>query len=126
MLQVTGIAFALYHVTDVARARAFYEGFLGLKIGSQAEFAPGQWWIEYDVGPSGFAITNFGGTAVAASGGPGVALEITNYDEALAALQAAGVAFSWGPHDCEVCRSVGFRDPDGNEVFLHQRKPSAP
>jgi catechol 2,3-dioxygenase-like lactoylglutathione lyase family enzyme len=122
MLQVTGIAFALYHVTDVARARKFYEDLLGLKIGTQAEFAPGQWWIEYDAGPSGFAITNFGGAAVPASGGPGVALEITNYDEALAAVQAAGLAPSWGPHDCEACRSVGFRDPDGNEVFLHQRK----
>ena len=122
MLQVTGIAFALYHVTDVPRARKFYEGILGLKVGTQAEFAPGQWWIEYDAGPSGFAITNFGGSAVPPSGGPGVALEITNYDEALAAVQAAGLTPSWGPHDCDACRSVGFRDPDGNEVFLHQRK----
>lgn len=126
MLQVTGIAFALYHITDVARARKFYEGLLGLRITSQAEFAPGQWWVEYDAGgSSGLAITNFGETAVPAAGGPGVALEITNYDEALAAVQAAGLAPSWGPHDCAVCRSVGFRDPDGNEVFLHQRKPTA-
>src|SRR5688572_14182253 len=100
MLQPTGIAFALYHITDVARARKFYEGLLGLKICSESEFSPGQWWIEYDAGgPSGLAITNFGGTAVPAVGGPAVALEIANYDEALAAVQAAGLAISWGPHD---------------------------
>ena len=126
MLQTTGIAFALYHVTEVVRARKFYEQILGLKVCAEMEFAPGQWWIEYDVGgPSGLAITNFGGTAVPAEGGPGVALEITNYDEALAAVQAAGLAVSWGPHDGGACRSVGFRDPDGNELFLHQRKRSA-
>jgi predicted enzyme related to lactoylglutathione lyase len=126
MLQPTGIAFALYHVTDVARARKFYEGLLGLKICSESEFSPGQWWIEYDAGgPSGLAITNFGDTAVPAAGGPGVAIEITNYDEALAVVQAAGLAISWGPHDGGICRSVGFRDPDGNELFLHQRKPTA-
>jgi predicted enzyme related to lactoylglutathione lyase len=126
MLQVTGIAFALYHVTDVARARKFYEGILGLRICSESEFSPGQWWIEYDVGgPSALAITNFGGTPVPAVGGPGVAIEITNYDEAMATIQDAGVAVSFGPNDCDVCRSAGFRDPDGNELFLHQRKPSA-
>ncbi|HEX2860820.1 MAG TPA: VOC family protein [Lacunisphaera sp.] len=125
MLQVTGIAFALYHVTEVARARQFYEGILGLKVCAESEFGPGQWWIEYDAGgPSGLAITNFGGTPVPAAGGPGVAIEVTNYDEALAAVQAAGIVISWGPHDCAVCRSAGFRDPDGNELFLHQRKPS--
>lgn len=124
MLQVTGIAFALYHVTDLARTRKFYEGVLGLKVTSEMEFGPGQWWIEYEVGgPSGLAVTNYGGIAVPAAGGPGVALEITNYDEALAAVQAAGIAVTWGPHDCPVCRSVGFRDPDGNELFLHQKKP---
>lgn len=125
MLKTTGIAFALYHVTDVARARKFYEGLLGLKICSESEFAPGQWWIEYDAGgSSGLAITNYGQATVPASGGPGVALEVTNYDEALAIIQGAGIAASWGPHDCAVCRSVGIRDPDGNELFIHQRKVS--
>ncbi|MFZ5493721.1 MAG: VOC family protein [Verrucomicrobiota bacterium] len=126
MLNPTGIAFALYHITDVARARKFYEGALGFKVCSEMEFAPGQWWIEYDAcGPSGLAITNYGQTTVPASGGPGVAIEITNYDQALAAVQAAGIALSWGPHECAACRSVGFRDPDGNELFLHQRKRTA-
>ena len=50
MLNVTGIAFALYHVTDVARARKFYGETLGLKVCMEMEFAPGKWWIEYDAG----------------------------------------------------------------------------
>ena len=49
MLTVEEIAFAFYPVTDLARARAFYEGLLGLKVGTT--FAEGEKiWIEYEVG----------------------------------------------------------------------------
>jgi len=55
-LAVTGLAFALYTITDVARARQFYGDSLGLKVCLEMEFAPGQWWIEYDLGgPSALA-----------------------------------------------------------------------
>jgi extradiol dioxygenase family protein len=45
------VAFTMYPITDVARARKFYEETLGLKrgsMGSQGE----QYWIEYDL-PAG-------------------------------------------------------------------------
>jgi predicted enzyme related to lactoylglutathione lyase len=126
MLQPTGIAFALYLVTDVARARKFYEQTLGLKVCAEMEFAPGQWWIEYDVGgPSALAITNFKSPGSNHAPSPGIALEVTNRDEALAALRTAGVAITWGPHDFPVCHSFGFKDPDGNDLFVHQRKSAA-
>ncbi len=112
--------------TDVARARKFYEQTLGLKVCAEMEFAPGQWWIEYDAGgPSALAITNFKSPATNATPSPGIALEVTNHDEALATLKEAGVAITWGPNEFPVCRCFGVKDPDGNDLFIHQRKSAA-
>jgi predicted enzyme related to lactoylglutathione lyase len=121
-LQVTGIAFALYHITDVARARKFYGEILGLKICSEMEFSPGLWWIEYDTGFSALALTNVSLPPANAHPSPGVALEVTNYDEALALVRAAGVVITWGPNEFPVCRSFAVKDPDGNDLYIHQRK----
>jgi catechol 2,3-dioxygenase-like lactoylglutathione lyase family enzyme len=49
------IAFTGSSVTDMKRARAFYENVLGLKPAQ--EMAGGK-WIEYEVGGGIFAITN--------------------------------------------------------------------
>ena len=35
-----------------------YEDLLGLKVGMQIEFGPGQWWIEYDIAGQALAISN--------------------------------------------------------------------
>ncbi len=125
-LNVTGLAFAIYHVTDVARARKFYGETLGLKTCMEMEFAPGMWWVEYDIGgPSALALTNFvsPGTNIAPS--PGVALEVANYDEALALVRAAGIAVTWGPNEFPVCHCFAVKDPDGNDFYFHQRKAHA-
>jgi predicted enzyme related to lactoylglutathione lyase len=122
-IQPLEIAFAMYPVSDVARARQFYEGTLGLKVGTAMEFAPGQWWIEYDIGPSGLGITNF--APPSGQKGPSIAIEVADLDAAFASLQAAKVAITWGPNDTPVCRSIGVRDPDGNELFFHQRKKTS-
>lgn len=125
MINVTALAFALYHVTDVARARKFYEGTLGLKTCMEMEFAPGKWWVEYDAGgPSALAITNFESPATNQAPSPGVALEVSNYDEALAAVRTAGIAITWGPNDFPVCHCFAIKDPDGNDLYFHRRKPA--
>ena len=126
MLHPTGIAFALYRVTDVVRARRFYGETLGLKTCLDMEFAPGKWWIEYDIGgPSALAISNFDSPGANATPSPGIAIEITNYADALAAVKAVGIAITFGPNEFPVCHSFGFKDPDGNDLYLHQRKATA-
>ena len=55
----------------------------------------------------------------------GVALEVTNYDAALATVQAAGIPIAWGPNDFPPCRSFAIKDPDGNELYIHQLKARA-
>ena len=42
------VAFTYYPVTDVARARKFYEETLGLKSGSVGNQGD-NWWVEYDL-----------------------------------------------------------------------------
>lgn len=122
-LQVTALAFAVYHVSDVARARKFYGETLGLVTCAEMEFAPGMWWIEYDVGgPSALALTNYQSPAMNAGKSPGVALEVANYDEALELVRAAGIPVAWGPNEFPVCCSFAIKDPDGNDLFIHRRK----
>lgn len=122
-VQVTGIAFAVYPVSDIPRARRFYEQILGLKTCAEMEFQPGKWWIEYDAGPGALAITNFESPGGPTGRNAGVALEISNYDAALASIKAAGVAVTWGPNEFPVCRCFAITDPDGNALYLHQHKP---
>jgi hypothetical protein len=56
-MKIVEIAFTGYPVTDIQRARAFYEDVL--KLESTRTFGSGdRHWIEYDLGPSTFAIKN--------------------------------------------------------------------
>lgn len=124
--QITGIVFAIYHVTDMARARQFYGDTLGMKVCLEMEFAPGLWWVEYDAGgPGALAITNHESPGMNATRNPGVALEVTNYEEVLAGVQAAGVNVVWGPSDFPLCHCFAIKDPDGNDLYFHQRRTQA-
>ncbi len=117
-IQVKELAFVYYPVTDVARARKFYEGLLGLKTGIQIEFGPGQWWIEYDVAGQALAISN----AMPGKPASSLALEVVNLDAALVAAKAAGYEIAHDVLEFPPCRMFILKDPDNNEITLHQRK----
>lgn len=121
MIQITEIAFTGYPVTDVARARGFYEGVLRLRPTQQFEHE-GKHWIEYDVGPATLAISNMSGEQwKPSSDGPSVALEVADFEAAVAALRAAAVKFVVEPMDSGVCRMAIVQDPDGNALAVHKR-----
>ena len=124
MLKVTEIAFSCYPVTDMARARAFYEGVLGLKATMAHGEAGGMQWTEYDIA---------NGTLSLGAGQPGwkpstngcsVGLEVDDFDAAIAHLRASGVKFHMEPFPTPVCRMAFVLDPDGNAVCIHKRKPA--
>ena len=121
-IQVKELAFVFYPVTDVARARKFYEGLLGLKVGMQVEFGPGQWWIEYDIAGQALAISNAMPSGGAASS---LALEVASLDDSLAAVKTAGATIANDVMEFPPCRMFIVKDPDGNQITLHQRKKSA-
>jgi predicted enzyme related to lactoylglutathione lyase len=121
MIKVTAIPFTGYPVTDMSRARGFYEGVLGLKTGAIWEHE-GRAWVEYDVGPATIAISNMAGDQwKPSSDGPSVALEVENFDEAVATLRQQGVKFALEPTEAPTCRLAVVCDPDGNSVAIHQK-----
>jgi catechol 2,3-dioxygenase-like lactoylglutathione lyase family enzyme len=125
MVQVTAFAFTAYPVTDLPRARAFYETVLNLKPGSTwAEGEKG--WIEYELGDACLAISNFSTDKWKPSAdGPSLALEVADFDAAVAALRAAGVKFALEPMDSGVCQMAVIADPDGNNLLIHRRRARA-
>ena len=56
-MKVVEIAFSCYPVTDMSRARAFYEGVLGLTATMDNQME-GDHWVEYDIGLGTLAIAN--------------------------------------------------------------------
>ena len=115
-VQIKEIAFVFHPITDVARARKFYEGLLGLKVLLQVEFHPGQWWIEYDIAGQALAVSN----AMPGSKSESLTLEVADLDDAMATLRQAGLTVG-DMMEFPPCRLCRVKDPDGNELGLHQR-----
>lgn len=122
-MKITEVAFIGYPVSDIKRARDFYEGLLGLKPGEfdhEIEGMPGKYWIEYDAGNVTFAISNTWDPS--GQGGPSVAFEVDDLEAAVKRLKAAGVNFIAENIESPVCSFALITDPDGNGITIHKRK----
>lgn len=115
------IAFVGYPVTDLERARKFYGGTLELDE-SRAFDEGDKSWIEYDIGPGTLAITNMMPEWKPSMDGGAAALEVENFDEAVAKIKADGVKILAGPFESSVCNMMIISDPDGNALTIHKRK----
>ena len=119
MIEVNEIAFTAYAVTDLAKSRKFYEEVLGLKPTVLKEGVP---WVEYNIG-SGTLGIGVSSQWKPSRDGASVALEVTDFDEAIAHIKAQGVTFEMGPLETPVCHMAVLRDPDGGKICIHKRKP---
>jgi len=120
MLKVTEIAFACYAVTDMPRARKFYENAFGLKPTTVHDSEHGH-WVEYEFGPYALALGSSPAFKPSADG-CSVALEVEDFDAAVAQLRAQNVKFRIEPMETPVCRMAMVFDPDGNSICIHKRK----
>lgn len=120
MTNITEIAFCCYAVTDVPRAREFYEGVLGLKTSHTVD-TPGGKWVEYDIGGGTLAIGSAPGWNPSPDGAC-VALEVADFDDAVAHLRTSNAKFRMEPFASPVCQMAMVFDPDGNTVCIHKRK----
>jgi predicted enzyme related to lactoylglutathione lyase len=120
-MKVTEIAFVGYPVTDLKRARAFYEGTLGL-VKSRLFGNDDQGWIEYDIGAGTLSIGNMAPDWKCSPHGGAAGLEVDDFDEALAKIKAEGRTITAGPFDTPVCHMFVVLDPDGNSLVIHKRK----
>jgi catechol 2,3-dioxygenase-like lactoylglutathione lyase family enzyme len=102
---------------DIAQAKEFYAGTLGLELESEGEndleFRCGQVTLDvFDPSSIGqqFAVSP-----------AGLALRVPDVDAARTELEAKGVEFDGETIRTGVCRMAFFKDPDGNALLLHRR-----
>jgi predicted enzyme related to lactoylglutathione lyase len=119
MLKVTEIAFCCYAVTDMRRARAFYEGVLNLKPTTVKDSEHGQ-WTEYEFGPYALSLGRAPGFKPNPDGCM-AALEVEDFDAAINQLRDNNVKFRIEPMPTPVCRMAMIFDPDGNSICIHKR-----
>ena len=113
------IAFTGSSVTDMKRARAFYEDVLDLK--PSEEMAEGK-WIEYQIGDGVFAITNIDPEWTPSNQGTAIAFEVDDMDAAIGRLKKNGAKFFLEKSETPVCWTAIVYDPDENKVVIHKRK----
>lgn len=114
------VAFTMYPVTDMPRARAFYEETLSLPPSSYGAQSP---WVEFDLPGGGcLAITTVTPNQPSAIAGGTIAFEVDNLDATVADLKAKGVAFAAEGIESPVCHMAIVKDPDGNAIILHKLK----
>jgi predicted enzyme related to lactoylglutathione lyase len=119
-MKIKAIGFVGIPVTDLERARGFYEGVLGLKVSD--EMMDGK-WIEYAVGDDTLAIANVGDEWTPSDQGTGAALEVEDFDEAIRRLKDRHVRFAGEPFETPCCHMAVIQDPDGNKLLIHKLKP---
>ena len=114
------VAFTMYPVKDSKRARSFYEGTLGLTVGSHSENGM---WTEYDL-PGGGCLALFAGDGMkpSADSGATIALEVDDLDAEIARLKGQGVQFKAEMIHSPVCRMSVILDSEGNSILLHELK----
>jgi predicted enzyme related to lactoylglutathione lyase len=114
------VAFTMFPVQDPKRARAFYEGTLGLTAGSKA---PNGVWTEYDL-PGGGCLALFQTKDIqpSAEAGGSIALEVEDLDALIARLKTEGVRFKAEMVHSPVCRMSVILDSEGNALILHELK----
>ena len=114
---VKHIAFTVYPVTDMARARVFYEEDLGLNPLMDFEGK----WVEYELADGCFALTTMmEGVSPSANAGGKIAFEVDNVGRMIETLRKKGVQVIIEPMSSPVCRLAVVSDPEGNGVILHR------
>ncbi len=115
---IQSIAFTVYPVKDMAKARKFYEEVLGLKMTHDFRGV----WVEYDLGDTTFALSTMDTSREAGAKGALVAFEVTDFNAEVTRLKQLNAPFNFDPFETPVCHMAVLQDPDGNDVMIHKRK----
>ena len=119
-MKINGLAFVGIPVTDMQRARAFYENVLRLAV---SEEMMGGKWVEYSLGNNTLAIASVGPQWLPSDQGTGAALEVEDFAETINYLKDLKVPFTTEPFESPCCRMAVIADPDGNNIVIHKLKP---
>ncbi len=113
---ITSLDFVAVPTRDPDRARSFYVDTLELRPDDNAQY-------EFWVGETCFALwqpERLGQTFVAQNNGH-IALHVDDVEASRKELEAKGIEFLGDTFDTGVCHMAFFKDPDGNDLMLHNR-----
>jgi predicted enzyme related to lactoylglutathione lyase len=119
-MKIKKIAFVAVPVTDIPRARKFYEEVLGLNVSE--EMMSGK-WVEYAIGDEILAIASVGEQWTPSEQGTAAALEVEDFDETIRQLKDQHVRFAAEPFETPCCHMAVVQDPDNNKLIIHKLKP---
>ena len=93
---------------------------IGSRSGLRPDGLDNAYWVEFDVDGMTFGVGNFEQVGTPGSA-QSLALEVADLAAFRTELSGRGVEAS-EPHDLANCRISVVKDPDGNQVWLHERK----
>jgi predicted enzyme related to lactoylglutathione lyase len=118
-MKIRAVDFVGYHVSDLKRSVAFYRDILGLQfLADSSDVEKG--WAEFQIGNVTFDMLAFDPARAGTSSG--LALAVDDVKKALEELRSKGVKVVQEQYETRVCWGAGIADPDGNQIYLHQRK----
>jgi glyoxylase I family protein len=124
MLDITSLHHVAICVTDIARAKGFYGGLLGLREITRPPFPFEGAWYELADGRQVHLIvhehprTLRGTTDIDLRDGH-FAFGVSDYDRTVERLQSAGVPCELRPDNVTPWKQVYVTDPDGNVIELN-------
>lgn len=115
------VAFTMYPVIDINRAKDFYQKNLGL---TPSKISANGAWAEYDLPGGGcFCLTTLAkDVQPATNAGASIAFEVEDLDSLVSQLKSNDVKFKLDIFISPVCRMAVIIDSEGNRIILHQLK----
>ncbi len=121
-MNIRGTDFIMYQTRDIDKAIAFYRDTLGLEMYGYYEEVK---WAEFNAGNTTFALNDpsaFDPNLQAQKGGGAVAFSVEDVAATISELESKGVTVTVPVNESPVCHFACVLDPDGNTVWLHERK----
>ena len=116
-MNVLGIDFTFFAVSDMQKSLTFYRDVLGIPLACLVHEGT---WAEFEINPGTLALGQ--GYDFTQPGGGTVALAVADAKTALEELEQAGIQALSPLGESAVCFWAIVEDPDGNRVIIHQRK----
>ena len=116
-MNVLGIDFTYFAVSDMQRSLTFYRDVLGIPMACLVHDGT---WAEFEINPGTLVLGQ--GHSFVAPGGGTVALAVEDAKATVQELEQARIQIHAPLGESAVCFWAIVADPDGNRVIVHQRK----
>ena len=116
-MNVLGIDFTFFAVSDMQKSIVFYRDLLGIPLACLVHEGT---WAEFEINPGTLVLGQ--GDRFTQPGGGMVALAVNDVKAAVEELEQAGIHVHSPLGESPVCFWAVIEDLDGNRIIIHQRK----